>query len=885
MRLLNVDNLDFAEFRDDNRPPYVIASHRWVDGSEATFKDWRKKRNADSIGYKKVEAFAGYIRKHMPSIQWLWIDTCNINKDSAAELSEAINSMYQWYHGAELCLAYLSDVETTDDRSSFEMSGWFKRGWTLQELLAPRTVVFVTKSWQVIGYKGRSACGNCRLSMGPNLGKEIAKTTRIPEQVLHDYETSLGLSVDDKLKWMEGRTTTRPEDMSYALYGILGVTLGANYGEKYEGARQRLLAAVRERDDLAARQADRFKKIVNWLSPPDPWTNHESARRRHEPQTGTWLLDCDQYQAWKSGSTRYLWIHGRPGCGKTIICYTAIEDMRSHCKNATNTGQAIFYFSFSDNCKQTYENLLCSLVVQLGWKEPGLSMLRQAYEKPEQRPLGLDELQKILLSCLMSYDNIFLHLDALDECPESDEVRQNVLERVEELLHRAPNVRILATSRDVRSVRCLMEKLGAESISIAAQTVKADIQRYVSTQLSRDGKLSRLDDAKRSLVEQTLSQKADGMFRWVHCQLQELKKSKSTQPKSIEAALLALPATLDDTYERMLNNINEDDRSIALTLLRWLAYARSPPSLSELAEGSIVDPTDNSAAEGAMDTENRGNWEDALEILTGLVTTEGADEEDIDDEAARSDTTNDSTGGLTVTHLSPRIEKGTKVKLAHFSVKEYLESTRILESNAGNFHLEPTREHGFLAQSCLVYLMHYSNSPRKTTTEQDLEAFPLLGYAAQSWFYHSSLQEYSSSTRELSFLTSEDCKRDWLVVHDPESTWRMPFETTPERIATALYYASLLGLEIAVKQILSTGADINAQGGYYGNALQAASWRGHEKVVQMLIDAGADVNAQRGKYGNALQAASEGGYEKMVQMLMDAGADVNAQGGKYGNAL
>ena len=180
-------------------------------------------------------------------------------------------------------------------------------------------------------------------------------------QVLHDYSTSLDLGFDERLKWMEGRRTTREEDMSYALYGIFGVTPGANYGEKHFGARQRLLAAIRRPENLATEQAEQFKKIIDWLSPPDPWTNHESARRQHKAQTGTWLLQSDQYTQWKEGSIRHLWLYGKAGCGKTVLCSTVIEDIRAHCDTAMNSGYAMFYFSFSDNQK-SYTDLLRSLV-------------------------------------------------------------------------------------------------------------------------------------------------------------------------------------------------------------------------------------------------------------------------------------------------------------------------------------------------------------------------------------------------------------------------------------------------------------------------------------------------------------------------------------------
>lgn len=322
---------------------------------------------------------------------------------------------------------------------------------------------------------------------------------------------------------MEDRKTLRPEDMSYALFGILGVTLPVIYGEKFEGARQRLLAAIHQRDQAASQKAEYHRKISNWLTNHDPWMDHESARERHEPHTGDWLLRHSQYLAWKSGGSRSLWVYGKVGCGKTILCSTAIEDIRTCCQHSTNAGHAIFYFSFSDSHKQTYQNLIRSLVIQLGWKEPGLTMLRQAYERVEQKQLGIDELQKILISSISSYNKVFLQLDALDECPEGNGVRENVLDGIKQLMERTENVRVLVTSRDVPDVRRLMEELNGEHLSISVQPVNMDIQIYVSTQLSRNFKLSRLDNDTKKLIADTLAQKADGMHvTWRSCKVSNM---------------------------------------------------------------------------------------------------------------------------------------------------------------------------------------------------------------------------------------------------------------------------------------------------------------------------------------------------------------------------
>lgn len=511
MRLLNVYNLKFAEFRDDERPDYVAASHRWLNGHEATFQDVRDGRNTNGKGYEKVEAFAKYVRENATAIEWMWIDTCCINKDSAAELTEAINSMFEWYHHAKLCLAYLVDVDTSKDLSSFEKSEWFKRGWTLQELIAPHTVVFVSKGWQVIGYKGDPLLGSCLTFIGLDLSKTIACFTGIPEQVLRDYSASFDLSVNDRLKWMDGRSTTRPEDMSYALFGILKVTLPVIYGEKYDSARQRLLDIVRQRDHLAAQQAENYRKIAEWLSPSDPWNHHLCVRKLHEPQTGAWLMQSHQYQAWKGASIRHLWMYGKVGCGKTVLCSTAIEDVRAYCEHHRNAGHAVFYFSFSDEHKQNHVDLLRSLIVQLGWKGPALSMLQQAYNRPSLGLLGLDELENILLSCFQSYEKVFLLVDALDECPEANDVRQKILECLARLSQKAHHVRIFATSRELSDIHETMVKLGAEPLPIVTLYVNNDICKYVGAQLSCDERLSRLDPATKVLIQTAISTKADGM--------------------------------------------------------------------------------------------------------------------------------------------------------------------------------------------------------------------------------------------------------------------------------------------------------------------------------------------------------------------------------------
>ncbi|MCJ1313782.1 hypothetical protein MMC25_007462 [Agyrium rufum] len=643
---------------------------------------------------------------------------------------------------------------------------------------------------------------------------------------------------------------------------------------------QRALIALEERTTTiaAVQQSDHFRKMADWLSSPDPWTNHDSARRRHEAQTGAWLLQCIQYRRWKAGSLDHVWMYGKVGCGKTVLCSEVVEDIRAHCQREVNIGLAVFYFSFSDDQKQSYENLMRSLVAQLGWKEPGLSLLCQAYDKPNARVPGADELEKILCSSIETHDKVFLLLDALDESPEAGGTRQEMMGRVEGLAQRAPKLKIFATSRELPDIRESMEMLKVGQIAIVTQAVDADIGKYVSNELSRDRKLASLPLDSKMDVEKAIAQKADGMFRWAYCQLQELKKLQSLRPSYVRKALYNLPATLDETYTRMLSGIEEMYRKDALTLLRWLAYAQTPPTLGELVDAAIVD-----LVEDRVDFDDRGDLKSTLNILSGLVTVVKYTNDKYENEEFISDGSDEKDDINNVDRHYASAD--TKVRLAHFSVKEYLESSRILDSNAKAFHLKPAREHQVLTQSCLAYITCYSSHCDKLSTKEDLIEYPLLTYAARSWFHHSLAQQQGEEGDcEALLFTSEEVMHDWLLIHQPDRTWKGPFGGIKDA-GSGLYYASFIGLEAAVRMLLERGAEVNAQGGEYNNALQAASLRGHEKVVAMLLKRGAEVNAQGGQYGNALQAASLRGHEKVVAMLLERGAEVNAQGGQYGNAL
>jgi hypothetical protein len=138
-------------------------------------------------------------------------------------------------------------------------------------------------------------------------------------------------------------------------------------------------------------------------------------------------------------------------------------------------------------------------------------MLRDAYGDAKRSVPGPDELEKILLASTRSCSKVYLLIDALDECPEDHETRQSVLARIERLTQDAPNLRILATSRELDRIRTSMEALIAEPLRVTARVVDDDIQIYLTKEVSRDRSLCKLSPEMRTLIESTIASQADGM--------------------------------------------------------------------------------------------------------------------------------------------------------------------------------------------------------------------------------------------------------------------------------------------------------------------------------------------------------------------------------------
>ena len=225
MRLLHTKDLTFKEFYETDLPDYVILSHRWGE-SEVNWRDMIKKRAKKGPGLTKVMNCCKLASSE--GYEWVWIDTCCIDKKSSAEVSEAVNAMYRWYQKADKCYAYLFDVKASQ-LETFRQSSWFTRGWTLQELIAPIEVLFYDTEWLRIGSK-------------TTLATEVTAATGIDEGVLRNPTQfgKPGACIATKMYWASARQTSVPEDMAYCLLGLFDINMPLLYGEGIEKAFLRL---------------------------------------------------------------------------------------------------------------------------------------------------------------------------------------------------------------------------------------------------------------------------------------------------------------------------------------------------------------------------------------------------------------------------------------------------------------------------------------------------------------------------------------------------------------------------------------------------------------------------------------------------------------------
>ena len=558
---------------EDRTCPYAILSHRWLaDTEEPTFEDLAH-GSGKKLGYEKLRFCGEQARRD--GLQYFWVDTCCINKANGAELSQAINSMFRWYRNATRCYVYLSDVssppfDTNDEfnprpwEPCLRESEWFTRGWTLQELLAPRSVVFFSREGKRLGDK-------CSLE------RQIHEITGIPKSALQGIPLSR-FNVQDRLSWRRTRKTRLEEDKAYSLLGIFDVYIAPIYGEGMESAFKRL------REEI-----NKLEKCIQDLRLTDP---RDDKKRIEDTKGGLledsyrWILENSEFQQWRNNQqSRLLWIKGDPGKGKTMLLCGIINEL----KNWTAEPNLLSYFfcQANDSRINNATAALRGLIYLLVDQQPSLALhVRKEYDR-SSKTLFEDanawvDLTKIFTSLLQdsSLNTTYLIIDALNECVVD---LAKLLDFIGQTSSISPRVKWIVSSRNWHNIEERLERAGhkvALCLELNAESVSTAVSIFIQHKVLQIAEQKKYNDKTRAAVLDHLSSKANDTFLRVALVCQHLEKIQRWETL---ANLNKFPPGLDSLYVRMLEQIRaSDNANLCKRILSSIAVVYRLITLKEL---------------------------------------------------------------------------------------------------------------------------------------------------------------------------------------------------------------------------------------------------------------------------------------------------------------
>ncbi|KAL8918370.1 MAG: hypothetical protein Q9208_007389 [Pyrenodesmia sp. 3 TL-2023] len=620
------------------------------------------------------------------------------------------------------------------------------------------------------------------------------------------------------------------------------------------------------------------KDILTWLDAPNPTPRYTNALQGRHTGTGSWYILGEAFDRWIKEPKSTSWLWGIPGCGKTVLSATIIERLIDLCSNEPDYALAYFYFAFDDQALQSVENMIRSLAAQLCSQCTSIphcvESLYSKCSKGQWQPTQ-DSLGSMLSQLFGCFKQVFIVLDALDECTE----RHNLILALEDMAGwQKLELHLLTTSRKELELEECMNGLTKEAdrIGIQGMPVADDISSYVLGRLRTDRRLKRWHKPElEEEIAMTLTSKAHGMFQWVFCQLNTLASCRTIS--ELRRTLLSLPKDLDDTYARILKAIDDDgNHAQVFKILQLLVCSNEPVTVAEAAE--IIPIELDSTPQ--VDLKRRlVDPDDVMAMCSALVIHE---------------TQEDDGNG-----------RGSVLRLAHFSVREFLLSTRIQGSTMKHWHTDNISSHLSIAKLFIAYLLflgvdvderadHYTLPYCKFRSD-----YPLAATAASKWAKHLSMAENNDTDLacgEIAFqlFTSHGAAKIsqslFDLIYEGQTVYcdcsRLSADGRPcvEMRHGPLAFAAHHNLPQTAELFLARGANPNilfsTSGPYqysFTTPLAEASRMGNVNVVRQLLDYQADFDIERERCPNALKQACLGGSDEVVRLLLDCGADPNAR--------
>ena len=534
-----------------------------------------------------------------------------------------------------------------------------------------------------------------------------------------------------------------------------------------------------------------YMDVLRWLSSVDPNRRRKEISQTRTQGTGLWFTESPAVLDWiniSSSGGETVWLNGITGAGKSTLMTATVD--RLLLSEPDRRDLAFFYCSFSDDQSLQTTTVLGSLLAQtLLPLDPAYTEAKVVYDdlcsKSIGKPGRMDPatLAKLLRMQDESRGHLYILIDGLNECGNPEEI----LDALEEATKTSVPIRIFISSINEKGIGNRLSHFPSLSVqSLRPGSVKPDIAVHVENALATQPRLRQLPSTLKSEIKHALTQGAQGMFRWVQCQLEILSRLRT--PRAIREALETMPQTLDQTYEAMLLRIDKgEDADLSKQIFELLAFSLNPLTLLRITEYLQITPGLGRLDESRM----LCHPTDILSICGSFL------------------------------EYNPKTEI---VTLAHHSVKTYLVSS--LPASVTSFHLDETTAHRNIALACLTYIsfadISYSTQPIKRSAA--FRNVPFLNYAVMQWPLH--LREVPNLTDRdpLLWTTLQDFLfgqsfRTWVQLLIPGSS--LAPTTAP------LYYAASFGLTNVVRYLLAMpDVNIEQKGGWGGaTPINIASFR------------------------------------------------------------
>ncbi|KAH9228308.1 hypothetical protein K456DRAFT_1901412 [Colletotrichum gloeosporioides 23] len=310
------------------------------------------------------------------------------------------------------------------------------------------------------------------------------------------------------------------------------------------------------------------REVFNWLQDTDPSPLHHLAQKNDEAGTCDWFGRIPEWSRFLNGSERCLWIHGIPGAGKTILASQLVKKIEEHCleSRSERVFSTYYYCYFGHNQDESIPflrwvlNRLCRKAQKVS------DHLWKLYEHG-----GIPSLAHLLTALELALDNfdaIYVTIDAIDE----SNPREDLLKIIRDLPTdpRFDKIRLLVTSREYLDIEKAMEDMST-SIPMRNTYLEADIRHYTWSRLVRESKFKDWSQELREETLEALTKGAKGMFRWVVCQIDSLRRIKGNAD-AIKYELKRLPKTLYEAYDRIFQQISTEDDFIVNLALKWICF-------------------------------------------------------------------------------------------------------------------------------------------------------------------------------------------------------------------------------------------------------------------------------------------------------------------------